>query len=1383
MPTAATTNAISGTTTIEYSKDGKAWTTDLSSLTATHVNDSCTIQVRATNPNYANTATGSAELTITPHAATITITGHTSTVTYTGEKQSVTGFDHSTTDELLNSEGYSLEPKVVLIDDDDPGYIAEGTEVGTYDMKYNGKKLSEVSWSLGNSSATHKADKNDYTITFTVTDGWLKIEPREVTVSVEDKTVEYNGSEQQGNTATTFTNVVSGQTATIGYTASKGTLVDTYDNGAYADDFKVVDGDGNDVTANYTLGTQTKGKLIITDRTEKYEITVVAKSTEVPYDGQPHSAEGFETLEFTVEGNTYTVSGLTTSNPSSTDACRISNKISGTAVVKDANGNDVTAQFDVKTKNGELHITTVELRLEITNYEGVYDGESHSGSVKVFGINDTDITDQVKITYNASETPPTITNVYYKDGAVSAHSYSLIIDAGSNYTHKIPYGTLTLKVTPRPVTFTGETATKQYTGSEIELTGVTVSSGENEGLVSGHTHNVTYSAKGTDIGEYDGTITAKADVVIKNGDTDVTANYEITVVNGKLTIEGVEISGTKTWEDAGEATRPESITINLMQKVKGTNDKVTLAQTKTVTAEDEWKYSFTAPKCDADGNELEYSISEDAVEGYKAYINGYDVTNVLQGALTISKKVVDGPDEDTAFSFNAKITLQRIRSISDLTDLIDLFLRDGGEHISSEDANRVNTQVINQLLGNVPPEGKEISFDVTIKLKDGESFTLAPLSYGVTYVITENGTVGYIASSGEKSSSLGGELSVNGMVSGNSAVEFTNTYRPNGTLTISKTVVDAPEADKDKDFNFTLEMTLKDPDGLSISDVTAMIDRALKSDSTSLFSAEDAQRITQEMIAALLNGTPKEFSFTADFTLKGGETATIEDLGYGTTYTITEAGTEGYIASSGEQTGSLGGALTVSGEMQGDAAVEFTNTYRPNGTLTIKKTNVRGAAGDEFNFTMNMTLKDPDGLSISDVTAMIDRGLKSDSSKLFSAEDAQRITKEMINALLNGTPKEFSFTADFTLKGGETATIEDLGYGTTFTITEAGTANYVPSSGEQTGRLGGPLTVSGEMKGDTDVEFTNTYVTPPVPPVTVNYVFTWPGGAAPAGAPTPPAAATVNRGANYTVSTATYDDIPYGIAPNGNVITVLHFQGWNPSGTINNIQSNRTIVGTWTIQMVWYTVTYTDGVPGEVVFPDQVTTTLRIGANTPAFAGTPTREGFNFTGWAPAVSPTVTGNNVYTAQWAPIEEEQIVEPTPEPTPVVEEEIVDEEVPQAAPAAAWALINLLAALGTVATAVGMIITFFKKKDDDDDGTKANPDEESDENKGKKSKFLGLIPAVASVIIFILTENMHNPMTLVDKWTIPMVLILAANGIVAYLTRNKKPEDEDTEKAAG
>ena len=65
-----------------------------------------------------------------------------------------------------------------------------------------------------------------------------------------------------------------------------------------------------------------------------------------------------------------------------------------------------------------------------------------------------------------------------------------------------------------------------------------------------------------------------------------------------------------------------------------------------------------------------------------------------------------------------------------------------------------------------------------------------------------------------------------------------------------------------------------------------------------------------------------------------------------------------------------------------------------------------------------------------------------------------------------------------------------------------------------------------------------------------------------------------------------------------------------------------------------YTVTYTDGVDGEEVFKDQVYSGLTAGTATPAFAGgTPTREGYVFAGWKPAVAGTVTGNATYVAQW------------------------------------------------------------------------------------------------------------------------------------------------------
>lgn len=64
-----------------------------------------------------------------------------------------------------------------------------------------------------------------------------------------------------------------------------------------------------------------------------------------------------------------------------------------------------------------------------------------------------------------------------------------------------------------------------------------------------------------------------------------------------------------------------------------------------------------------------------------------------------------------------------------------------------------------------------------------------------------------------------------------------------------------------------------------------------------------------------------------------------------------------------------------------------------------------------------------------------------------------------------------------------------------------------------------------------------------------------------------------------------------------------------------------------------YTVTYTDGVDGEVVFADQVYDNLSSGTDTPAFDGTPTRDGYVFAGWKPAVAEKVTENATYTAQW------------------------------------------------------------------------------------------------------------------------------------------------------
>ena len=63
-----------------------------------------------------------------------------------------------------------------------------------------------------------------------------------------------------------------------------------------------------------------------------------------------------------------------------------------------------------------------------------------------------------------------------------------------------------------------------------------------------------------------------------------------------------------------------------------------------------------------------------------------------------------------------------------------------------------------------------------------------------------------------------------------------------------------------------------------------------------------------------------------------------------------------------------------------------------------------------------------------------------------------------------------------------------------------------------------------------------------------------------------------------------------------------------------------------------FTVTYTDGADG-AVFDKQVYSNLSSGTATPAFSGTPAREGYTFAGWNPAVAETVTANVTYVAQW------------------------------------------------------------------------------------------------------------------------------------------------------
>lgn len=109
------------------------------------------------------------------------------------------------------------------------------------------------------------------------------------------------------------------------------------------------------------------------------------------------------------------------------------------------------------------------------------------------------------------------------------------------------------------------------------------------------------------------------------------------------------LSGTKTWVDANNAyaTRPSSITVNLMRGIPGQTPTVYATQVVRANPQGDWIYTFTGlPKYDQNGVEYVYSVTEEAVAGYTPEYNGMNIVNRADNEIsyTAYKVWVDDPD-------------------------------------------------------------------------------------------------------------------------------------------------------------------------------------------------------------------------------------------------------------------------------------------------------------------------------------------------------------------------------------------------------------------------------------------------------------------------------------------------------------------------------------------------------------------------------------------------------------------------------------------------------------------------------------------------------------------------------------------------------------------
>ncbi|MDR3037097.1 MAG: InlB B-repeat-containing protein [Coriobacteriales bacterium] len=158
-------------------------------------------------------------------------------------------------------------------------------------------------------------------------------------------------------------------------------------------------------------------------------------------------------------------------------------------------------------------------------------------------------------------------------------------------------------------------------------------------------------------------------------------------------------------------------------------------------------------------------------------------------------------------------------------------------------------------------------------------------------------------------------------------------------------------------------------------------------------------------------------------------------------------------------------------------------------------------------------------------------------------------------------------------------------------------------------------------------------------------------------------------------------------------------------------------------------------------------------------------------------------------------------PAPAPTPVpdsvvtpssVDTTIADTPTPTRAGDATWALLNLiLTALGALLFLV-MLVLFFvnRKREEEADNrggqrTNERTAEKAAETRRKRFVWRLMIGVafVVALIVFLLTEDITLPMAWVDWWTIVHVVILLIQIIFAALAANKKKESGSARHGSG
>ena len=307
---------------------------------------------------------------------------------------------------------------------------------------------------------------------------------------------------------------------------------------------QIFDGSGESVIANYKIE-YTLGTLEIDQR----KIKIATPTEEFIYDGEPHSS--VTNFDISVpEGYYDLVYGHTIAPADISAVPTIINVLDGVVrnafavQIYDENGEPVTQNYAIELSDGELTVTPRIVRVNVLGGKKVYDGTpltKHEINVEQGIANEGLVSDHyISLRFTGSQTDAgqSVNTIDEENTKVLTLAGS-IKDVTANYDVKYNYDEALLVVKQRPITITANSDEKDYDGDPLTNNGYTVSEYTTEsGLIPGQilTAEVegSQTVKGTSANVIIG---VKITVKDENGnEKDVTANYEITSINGVLTV-------------------------------------------------------------------------------------------------------------------------------------------------------------------------------------------------------------------------------------------------------------------------------------------------------------------------------------------------------------------------------------------------------------------------------------------------------------------------------------------------------------------------------------------------------------------------------------------------------------------------------------------------------------------------------------------------------------------------------------------------------------------------------------------------------------------------------------------------------------------------------